>query len=457
MITMPSSRRMFLTSASAASYRRILGANERVQVGFIGCGVVARRHLQDFKNQKDVQLAAMCDVYRPRFEQAIADFEPGAKGCQDFRRVLESKDIQAVVVSTPDHWHALISIMACAAGKDVYVEKPMTVFVKEGRWMIEAARRYQRVVQVGTQQRSGPHYRKAAQEILPGGYIGKILSVRVAGFRNVMPGFGNPPDSAPPPDMDYDLWLGPAPQRPYNPNRSLYHFRWFWDYSGGQMTNLGVHEMDIVLWALKAKGPTAVSSSGGRFGCEDNGEVPDTQDALLEFPHCNVLFSYREASTGHNGGTGLEFLGTKGSMKISRSGYQVLPDMKMPPGGAVPVYVGQPAIPRNGPQHLFERPKPEPWIEPLEASGSELEQFSLHARNFIDCVKSRQRPNADVEFGHQATAACHLANISLRTGRKLRWDPEKEEILGDREASACLVRPYRKPWDRELRSLGFGG
>lgn len=453
---MASSRRLFLSAATAASYNRILGANDRVQVGFIGCGVVARRHLQDFKNQKDVDLAAMCDVYRPRFEQAIADFEPRAKGYQDFRRLLENKDIQAVVVSTPDHWHALITIMACAAGKDVYVEKPMTLFIREGRWMIEAARRYKRIVQVGTQQRSGPHYRKVAEEILPGGHAGRILKVRVAGFRNVMPGFGSPRDSEPPPGMDYDLWLGPAPLRPYNPNRSLYHFRWFWDYSGGQMTNLGAHEVDIILWALQAKGPTAVSSSGGRFGCEDNCEVPDTQDAILEFPRCTVSISYHEASRGQAGGAGLEFFGTRGSLRISRGGFQVIPDMKMPPGGAVPVYVGQPAIPPSGPQHLFERPKSEAWTEPLQGSGSELEQFDLHVRNFVACVKSRQRPNADVEAGHRAATACHLANISLRTGRKIRWNPDTEEILGDPDAAAYLVRPYRKPWDGELRSLGFG-
>jgi Oxidoreductase family, C-terminal alpha/beta domain len=169
-----------------------------------------------------------------------------------------------------------------------------------------------------------------------------------------------------------------------------------------------------------------------------------------------VMFSYREASVGRAGGAGLEFFGTKGSLGISRGGFHVISDRRMPPGGAVPVYVGQPAIPPSGPQHLFQRPKPEPWIEPLEASGSELEQFDLHVRNFIDCIKSRARPNADVEFGHRATTACHLANISLRTGRKIRWDPEKEEIAGDREASAYLARPYRKPWDEELRSLGLG-
>ncbi len=165
------------------------------------------------------------------------------------------------MVSTPDHWHALMTMMACAAGKDVYVEKPLSLFVREGRWMVDVARRHKRVVQVGTQQRSGPHYQKA-RELVRSGHIGQVVAARMWYYRNVMPGFGSPPDGEPPPGLDYDLWLGPAPKRPYNPNRSIYHFRWFWDYSGGQMTNLGQHSLDIVHWFLGATGPSAVTSAG---------------------------------------------------------------------------------------------------------------------------------------------------------------------------------------------------
>src|SRR6266436_7078571 len=240
-------RRGFVTAVTAASYARIAGANDRVQVGFIGFGLIGHEHVQDFKKQSDADLAAMSDVYQPRLEQGVAACGGQAKAYRDFRKLLDDKDIQAVVVSTPDHWHALITIMACAAGKDVYVEKPLTLFVREGRWMVEAARKHQRIVQVGTQQRSGPHYQRA-RELVHAGRIGKLVSVQVNYFRNVSPGFGNPPDQAPPPDLDYDLWLGPAPQRPYNPNRAIYHFRWFWDYSGGQMTNLGAHSLDTVHW-----------------------------------------------------------------------------------------------------------------------------------------------------------------------------------------------------------------
>src|SRR5580700_1935705 len=194
---MHSSRRVFLGAVTAASYKRLPGANDRVQVGFIGYGLIGHQHVHDFQNQKDVDLAAMCEVYQPRLEEGLAACGPGAKGYRDFRKLFDNKDIQAVVVSTPDHWHALMTIMSCAAGKDVYVEKPVSLFVREGRWMTDAARRYNRVVQAGTQQRSGTHYQHAKQ-LIEQGYIGPVMSARSASFRNVMPGFGSPPDSAAP-------------------------------------------------------------------------------------------------------------------------------------------------------------------------------------------------------------------------------------------------------------------
>jgi predicted dehydrogenase len=440
-------RRTFLTALSAASYTRIAGANDRVQVGFIGYGLIGSEHVRDFKNQHDTDLAALSDVYQPRLEQGVAACGGRAKAYSDFRRLLDDKDIQAVVISTPDHWHALMTIMACAAGKDVYVEKPLNLFIREGQWMVEAARRYQRVVQVGTQQRSGRHYQKAV-EMLRAGYIGKVTSARMGSFRNVMPGFGAPADSAPPNDLDYEMWLGPAPKRPYNPHRSLYHFRWFWDYSGGQMTNLGAHEIDIVQWAMQVKGPQAVSSSGGRLALEDNGETPDTQDALLEYPGFTAVFSMREASAGHRGEGRLDFFGTKGSLALDRSAFEVFPDMKIDPSNAIPQFNGQPA---GGPKHSSVQP--ELWIQPYKMAGSSQEQLDLHARNFLDCVKSREQPIAGIQQGHQVTTACHLANISLRIGRKIRWNPEAEEIINDPQASEWLERPYRKPWDEVLRSF----
>jgi predicted dehydrogenase len=448
---MAPTRRQFLAvsaaATTAASYSRIMGANDRVQVGFVGYGLIGAQHVFDFKNQRDVDMAAMSDVYQPRLEEGVAACGGNAKPYKDFRKLLDNKDLQAVVVSTPDHWHALMSMMACAAGKDVYVEKPMTLFIDEGKWMVKTARRYNRVMQCGTQQRSGLHYQKA-RDLLRSGYIGKIHSARMGSARNIMPGFGAPPDAKAPSEIDYEMWLGPAPARPYNPKRALYHFRWFWDYSGGQMTNLGAHEIDIVQWILQHNGPTAVSSAGGRFALEDNGETPDTQDALIEYPGMTAVWSLREASAGRRLGPGLEFFGTKGSLLISRAGYEVFPDMKADPTNSIPVFQGHPG---GGPKRSTL--KPEPWVQAVKEPGSSPQQFDLHVRNFLDCIKSRQTPIADVAEGHQTAVTCHLANMSLRLGRRLHWDPEKEQVIGDKEATAMMVRPYRKPWDAVLRSI----
>jgi predicted dehydrogenase len=445
---MQTTRRTFATSLTAAAYQRVLGANDRVGVGFIGYGLIGAQHVFDFKNQKDVDMVAMSDCYQPRLEQGAAACGGKPKTFRDFRRLIEDKDVQAVVVSTPDHWHAMMTMMACAAGKDVYVEKPLTLFVKEGRWMIDVARKHKRVVQVGTQQRSGRHYQKA-RDLLRNGHLGKVVSVRMSSYRNIMPGFGSPADGAAPGDFDYDMWLGPAPKRTFNPQRGIYHFRWFWDYSGGQMTNLGAHHVDIVQWYLGVKGPVSVYSNGGRHVLPGPGETPDIQDALFDYPGFTAAYSCREVSAGRRDSSGgLSFYGTKGSMSVSRGGFEITPDMRTDPENAIPRFQGHPG---GGPQ--ASQRKPEPWTQAMKEPGSSEEQFDLHVRNFLDCVKSRQRPIADVEDGHQITTACHLANISLRTGRKIQWDADKEMIPGDREAAAMLERPYRKPWDQVLKSL----
>src|SRR6476659_3918952 len=282
-------RRTFLkgiataTLATAASSRRVLGANDRVRVGFIGIGLIGTRHLLDFQAQPDCEVAGISELSDERMDFGVAKAGNNPARFPDFRRMLERSDIDAIVVATPDHWHALLTIMACAAGKDVYVEKPMTVFVDEGKWMVQAARKYNRMVTVGTQRRHGKGV-AGAKKVIEGGSLGKVHSVRLASYRNIYPGFGKTKVEDPPPGFDYDMWLGPAPKRPYQEHRGLYHFRWFWDYSGGQMTNLGAHELDVVQWAMQVKGPVAVSSSGGRFALQDNGETPDTQDALFQYP-----------------------------------------------------------------------------------------------------------------------------------------------------------------------------
>jgi predicted dehydrogenase len=445
---MQPSRRAVLGALTAASYSRILGANDRVQLGFIGYGLIGKQHVSDFSKQPDAECAAVAEAHSGRLDEGVTACGGRAKSYRDFRKLLDDHGIDAVVISTPDHWHAAMTILASAAGKDVYVEKPMTVFVREGRWMVEAARKYRRIVQVGTQQRSGEHYRKAL-DLMRDGYLGEIHSARIGMYRNAMPGFGDPQDGAVPSALDYEMWLGPAPARPYNPNRSIYHFRWFWDYSGGQMTNYGAHDIDIVQWFVNAAGPSMVSSIGGRWSMKDNGETPDTQEAIFQYePKLVLQWSMREAGVGRGQGSGTEFFGTKGSMTISRGGFQVYPDMQQPPANLIPQIMGHPV---GGP--TTTPTKPAPYIEPMKEPATN-NLFATHARNFLDCIKSRQRPTADVEDGHRTVTACHLANISLRLGgRAIRWDARREEILGDREASAYLERPYRKPWDEVLRLI----
>jgi len=281
------------------------------------------------------------------------------------------------------------------------------------------------------------------------------VSARLGASRNILPGFGSPADCPPPPELDYELWLGPAPRRPYNPNRGLYHFRWFWDYSGGQTTNLAAHQLDIVDWCLGLEKLRGVLSAGGRFALKDNGQTPDTQDALFEFDGWTAAWSLRECSRGEPASFPLEFFGTKGSLGISRGGFRVAGDLDIPPANQVPVFAG--AHPVGGPQPIQEAGPRRPKTEPVEdKTGDGRAQFRDHARDFLDCVKSRRQPVSDLESAHRTATVCHLANLALRLGRKLRWDAAKETVVGDAEAERALARPYRAPWDKELKALGVG-
>jgi len=452
-------RRTFLGAAalSAASYNRVLGANDRIGVGFIGFGLIGKQHVTDFKKFQDVNLVGLCETYKPRLEEGLKYMgNPNAKGYSDFRRMYENKDIDGVVVATPDHWHALLTIMACAAGKDVYVEKPLNVCIDEGKWMVQAARAHKRIVVVGSQRRHGSGVAEA-KKVVESGVLGKIHSIRIASYRNVYPGFGRTPVSDPPPYFDYDMWLGPAPKRPYTAHRGIYHFRWFWDYSGGQMTNLGAHTIDQVLWLMNVKGPTSVMSNGGRYALDDDGETPDLQDAIWTFPGFTMNYAIREANAmrGDAAARGQVYLGTKGSMVLSGT-YEVIPEMKIDPVNDIPRFTGQPI---GGP--VYTDVKPTPWIQPSKGgvasdprygTGGE-DTMAMNERDWLDCMRSRKRPLCEVEDGHRVAIASHLANMSLRLGRAIRWDPDKEQVIGDREAAAMCVRPYRAPWDGVLKSL----
>lgn len=452
-------RRTFIKTTTAAtvgmtalSARRVLGANERVNVGIIGVGLIGRIQARAFAQQPDVQITGISETYQPRMELGVELSGGKAKRFPDFRKMLENKEIDAVVVATPDHWHGLQTMLACAAGKDVYVEKPFCHFIQEGRWMVEVARRNKRVIQVGTQNRSGPTFERARQ-LLQGGAIGEIVSIQANFFRNLMPGLGYPPDGNPPENFDWEMFNGPARERPYNPLRGIYNFRWFWDTSGGQVTNLGQHSLDVVHWFTGVNAPKSVFSAGGRFFLKDICETPDTQDIIIEYPGFQAVCQYREATAGKKGVGmgGLVFFGTKGSMCIDRSGFEISADEKQHPINTFASIIG--GHPVGGPQRI-EEPADQLWTEPvLDQTGDAPGDYVRHVRNFVDCVKSRKEPAVTAETGHRVATVCHLANISLKTGRKLNWDADKELIKDDPDANKMMVLEYRKPWDAELKAL----
>lgn len=424
-------RREFLKQSLAASAtlagarQRVLGANDRVRVALIGAGRQGRGLLRGFAEHKDVQIVGVCDVYAPQLPLAVAEarLAGDVKTYKDFRQLLDNQDVDAVIVASPDHWHALHTVMACQAGKDVYVEKPISVTVDEGRKMVQAARKYNRVVQVGTQQRSGDHFQKA-KEIVQGGQIGKVTFVRTWNWGNAAPtGIGNPPDSAPPEGLDWDLWLGPAPLRAFNANRWGVHpdrwssFRWFWDYAGGMLTDWGVHHLDIVHLVMGVEAPTTITALGGKYALQDNRETPDTLQVTYEYPGFVCTYEDRECNAQTLGGRGygVSFHGTDATLYINREFFEVLPE---------------------GGKRGYEPPK----VEAANNSGQ------AHVRNFLDCVKSRQLPVADIEIGHRSTTTCLLGNVALRSGKRLQWDASTERLIGDQIAAKYLTREYRKPW-----------
>jgi predicted dehydrogenase len=410
-------RRHFARSAialSALGAARVQGANERLRFGLIGSGGRGRQDWETFLKQPEVEPVAVCDVYRPFLKQGVAMAEGRAKAYKDFRELLDRKDIDAVIVAAPDHWHAAITIAACEAGKDVYCEKPLSLTVVEGRKMVAAARKHNRIVQAGSQQRSGAHYAQAAKLIQDGG-IGAVHRIRAGMQRNIYPGLKPTAlQSGLTDQLDWDMWLGPAPARAFDPFRCIYNFRWFWDYSGGQMTNWGAHHLDIARWIIGARAPVAVSGAGGRYALKDGGETPDVQEVTYQFPNVVVTWTSSEISQGEP--FTLDIFGTKGMLSLTRGGFHVKPEMVAK----------------------------QPLMEPLKVPGSDLNV--AHARNFLDCVKSRQKPNADVEEGHLSAVMCHLGNISTRLGRTLRWDADREQITGDAEANGWLDRPHRGNW-----------
>jgi predicted dehydrogenase len=397
-----------------------VGPNDQIRVGLIGSGDMGRGDLNTFFQNPEVDCPVVCDVDDAQIAEAVKLVEDrrGHKpeGVKDFRRVIDRTDVDIIIVGTPDHWHALPTIYACQAGKDVYVEKPLGKSIDEGRAMLEAARQNNRIVQMGTQWRSGTHFCDAV-EFVRSGKLGKVRMVRTWAYLDWVGGIGHPTDSDPPPGVDYDLWLGPAPKRPFNKNRFHFNFRWFWDYAGGLMTDWGVHLLNVCLWAMSPEVPLRVSSSGGRHAVDDNTEVPDTQVAVYDFPSYTLVFEEQMlGGLGPNGRPhGMLFCGTEGPLIIETGGWEVIP---------------------------------EPKRKSLEAAkhGAGPDARPAHVRNFLDCVQSREQPVENLEIGHFVSTVAHLGNLAYMAKSEIHWDGETEKITNCSKADEMVGCEYRKPW-----------
>lgn len=394
-----------ITSAVRGSATRP-APNDRIAMGFIGVGGMGFGHLRGFFGEDGVEVVAVADPYGPHRERAVKHTEGQCTAYRDYRELLAREDIDGVVIATPDHWHARTAIDACEAGKDVYCEKPLSLTIREARAMVEATRRHGRVFQVGSQQRSGREFRLAC-EVVQSGRIGKLQWMK-AGIG------GGPtcdwePNEPPPADLNWDLWLGPAPWADYTPKRCIYTFRWFYDYSGGKMTDWGAHHNDIAQWVNGASytGPVKVEPiavkfpSGGLFDTAESFEVKST------YANGVVLYTVSE-------GGGVELNGTDGWVKVDRGS--------------------------------IEASDPDILKEPLGTCDVRIEHKGSHRQNWLQCMKTRERPICDVEIGCRSATVCHLGNIALRTGKTIEWNPDHEEITNDAALNRWLHRPYRSPW-----------
>jgi predicted dehydrogenase len=421
-----------LAAAGGVSARTRAAAGETVTLGFMG--VRGRGHdlIRTFAKRPDVEIAYLADVDARQLPERASEVQ-SLKGktprtVQDVRRVLDDRSVDALVIATPDHWHALGTIWACQAGKDVYVEKPTSHSIWESRQMVAAARKHQRIVQVGAQNRSAP-YVAAARDYLRSGKLGEVHFVKVFNSKPRST-IGKLPDGPVPAGVDYDMWLGPAPSRPFNENHFHDAWHWFWNYSGGDLINDGVHQLDMARWCIGRTYPRSVSSTGGIHFFKDAQETPDTHVVCWDYDGLTMAFeqtlwSPYQQKTPFNlrdrdvlpkwpfSGTRIEIYGSKQWMMLGRhgDGWQVFDgDFR-----AVAHHYGRQAN-------------------------------DLHAANFIQCIKDRKRPNADIEELHYSTLLCHYGNIAYRLGRKLAIDPRTEGFVGDAEADALVKRTYRKPW-----------
>ncbi|MBK9166005.1 MAG: Gfo/Idh/MocA family oxidoreductase [Bryobacterales bacterium] len=412
-------RRLFLGTAAAAAAPTVTrSANDEISIGMIGVGGRGRALIRDFAQVPGLRIGFLCDADQGSLEKALALTRtlnlPEPRTTGDMRRLFDDKGIHAVSVSTPDHWHAAAAILACDAGKDVYVEKPGSHNIRESRLIVDAARHRNRIVQLGTQSRSRPSTMRAIDFVRAGG-IGKVLMAKAWNIQ-LRDHIGHKEDGPVPPGVDYETWLGPAPWIPFNENRFHYKWHWHWHFGTGDAGNDGAHQLDIARWALGAGVPTRVSGMGGKFFFDDDQQTPDTMNVTFEYPGKALIWEMRIWSPyGMNEiDNGVGVYGTEGMVHIGRYNRR----------WGFKVFDGDGKLVRH----------------------DDANEPDTHQRNFIDCVRSRKLPNADIATGHLSILHCHLANIVARTGRNLRFDPGTETVIGDAEANLYVRRAYRTHW-----------
>ncbi|HUG92499.1 MAG TPA: Gfo/Idh/MocA family oxidoreductase [Planctomycetaceae bacterium] len=431
--------------AAAAMPKR--SASERVRLGVIGVRSQGRFLAGTFAGLPDADVAAVCDVDEnvlPAAVRAVEDAQgrPPVR-VRDFRRLLDDPSIDAVVVATPDHWHALMTVLACQAGKDVYVEMPVSHNLREGEQMVAAAARHDRIVQAGLHQRSGEHFRTAV-EMVRGGGIGDVRLARAWIVHRRKP-IGVKPDGPAPRGVDYDLWLGPAPTRPFNPNRFHHNWHWFWDYGTGELGNWGSHLLDVARWGLGVDWPTRIAATGGKFYFQDDQETPDTLMVNYEFTGCRPLAPRAEPSNEPRSSVPdhIADRATDGSpaTKTILWEHRLWSNHGLEGRSAAVAFYGENGtlVVDRGGWKVYDR------RETITSDTSE--QAVAHCRSFIDAVKTREQPAAGIELAHVSSGLCHLGNVAYRLGREVAFDPETMTFGADASANSLLVRDYRRGWE----------
>jgi predicted dehydrogenase len=425
-------------AAAAQSGVHAFAQEKRRRVGLIGCGWYGKIDLLRLIQVAPVEVVSLCDVDRNMLGDAaeiVASRQQSKKKPRtfsDYREMLKAKDLDIVLVAPPDHWHALIMTEAVKSGADVYVQKPISVDVNEGRAMAAAAQKYGRVVQVGLQRRSTPHLVEAKERYIDTGALGKIAQVDICCFYH-MRATENPPDAAPPPNLDYEMWTGPAPMRPYNKLVHPRTWRAFMEYGNGIVGDMCVHMFDMTRWMLKLGWPKRVASTGGiLIDRASKANITDTQTATFEFPEVRVVWEHRSwgEAVDPKYPWGATFYGDKGTLKVGVYGYDYLP------------LKGQPV--HKDVTYEFEKYPEDRTEKDLERHVSPAVRY--HMRNFLHAIDTRSKPVSTIEEGYISTASCILANNAMKLGRTLTWDEKAQQVIGDPEANQLLSRPYRKPW-----------